>query len=143
MGLIELLFEKKNPGSVGTIQSNKGTPGPVKYSILIIKLFITGILIRLIYFITVRDIISLNNIIIFVIVFSLYCIIGYSVIPKPDHSNIGWMGGLFDNPFRYSDDINRMLIVFQILLYPGRFISTTILQTVIALQNLFIKRKNK
>ncbi len=46
-------------------------------------------------------------------------------------SNVGLLGGLIDNPFRYTDDLNRMLIVLFILMYPGRVISTTFIQTIV------------
>lgn len=55
-----------------------------------------------------------------------YSIAGYFVLPKPDYSNVGWLGGLIDNPFRVSDDFNRMLIFITVLLLPGRLISTTV-----------------
>lgn len=45
---------------------------------------------------------------------------------KPDYSNIGWFGGLIDNPFKISDDVNRMIVLFMVILIPGRLISTTV-----------------
>ena len=66
----------------------------------------------------------------------IYCLISYKVIPQSDTSNIGLLGGLIDHPFRYSDDINRFLILLSILLYPGRFIATTLILFII----LFMKK---
>lgn len=34
-----------------------------------------------------------------------------------------WLGGLIDHPFRYSDDINRLLIFLSLLLLPGRMVA--------------------
>lgn len=48
-----------------------------------------------------------------------YLLAGYFIMPRPNFDNIGWFG-LFDNPFRYSDDLNRMLLSIRILLMPGR-----------------------
>jgi hypothetical protein len=60
----------------------------------------------------------------------LYLLLGHTVHPKPDLSNVGWMGGLFDHPFRYSDDINRSLIVLTVLIWPGRFLSESLVDMV-------------
>jgi hypothetical protein len=50
-----------------------------------------------------------------------YALVGHFVRPQADTSNLGW-AGIFDNPFRYSDDINRFLLFLSILLWPGRFV---------------------
>jgi hypothetical protein len=49
-----------------------------------------------------------------------YLLTGYFIMPRPDFSNIGWFGGLIDNPFRISDDWNRWLLFIRIALLPGR-----------------------
>ena len=46
-----------------------------------------------------------------------------------------------DHPFRYSDDLNRMLIFFLIILYPGRLISTTIYIWILLLRKKNSKNK--
>jgi hypothetical protein len=51
----------------------------------------------------------------------IYLLVSYSMRPAPDYSNVGWLGGLVDHPFRWSDDVNRILIFFLIILWPGRF----------------------
>lgn len=56
---------------------------------------------------------------------ALYSSAGYFILPDPDYTNVGWLGGLIDNPFRVSDDLNRMLLFIMILLMPGRLIATT------------------
>ena len=53
----------------------------------------------------------------------IYSVISFIVTPKPDYDDIGIAGGLIDNPFSYSDDINRFLIFLKILLLPGRIIA--------------------
>jgi len=50
-----------------------------------------------------------------------------SALP-PTHSvaaGVGWLGGLVDHPFRYSDDVNRILLFLLVILLPGRFLSET------------------
>jgi hypothetical protein len=51
--------------------------------------------------------------------FVLYLVLGYFVRPDPDTSNLGWAGGLVDDPFRYSDDHNRFLLFLALALFPG------------------------
>jgi hypothetical protein len=53
----------------------------------------------------------------------LYLLAAYLIHPKPDTSNVGWLGGFIDHPFRYSDDINRALVFLLILLWPGRLVA--------------------
>jgi hypothetical protein len=53
----------------------------------------------------------------------IYVSVGYFVHPEPDDSNIGLFGGLIDHPLRYSDDINRWLRGFDMLLAPGRMVA--------------------
>jgi hypothetical protein len=52
-----------------------------------------------------------------------YAFVAYFVHPEPDTSNMGWLGGLVDHPFRYSDDVNRILLFLLVFLLPGRFLS--------------------
>jgi hypothetical protein len=56
-----------------------------------------------------------------------YVAVSYLVNPEPDFDNIGWLGGMVDDPTRYSDDLNRTLIWLQIVLGPGRFIAESVL----------------
>ncbi|MEQ1565913.1 MAG: hypothetical protein ABMA64_09775 [Myxococcota bacterium] len=49
----------------------------------------------------------------------LYLFLGYFVRPKPDLSNLGLFGGLIDHPFRWSDDWNRSLLFWSVVLLPG------------------------
>ena len=55
-----------------------------------------------------------------------YCLLGFFLRPEPDTSNMGWLGGLIDNPFRYSDDINRFLLFLKIFLVPGCFFAESV-----------------
>jgi hypothetical protein len=54
--------------------------------------------------------------------FGIYLAIAALITPAPDSSNLGWAGGLIDNPFRISDDFNRMLGVLLVVLIPGKII---------------------
>jgi hypothetical protein len=65
----------------------------------------------------------------------VYLVLGYFVHPRAETSSMGWLGGLVDNPFRLSDDINRWLVLLEIILLPGRFISSSFVEFVILLFN--------
>jgi hypothetical protein len=52
----------------------------------------------------------------------LYLVLAYFITPNPDTSNVGWMGGLVDHPFRISDDMNRFLVFFYLFLLPGKLV---------------------
>jgi hypothetical protein len=57
---------------------------------------------------------------------AIYLGIGYVFRPRPNLENMGWFGGLMDNPFRLSDGHNRFLVWLFVLFLPGRFVSTSI-----------------
>lgn len=54
---------------------------------------------------------------------SLYAWVSYRVSAKPDYSNLGWWGGLLDNPFRSSDNVNRWLVYLRVLLVTGQLMA--------------------
>ncbi|PCJ58161.1 MAG: hypothetical protein COA79_14170 [Planctomycetota bacterium] len=58
----------------------------------------------------------------------VYCLAGYFIKPKPDTSDMGYAGGLIDNPFSFSDDVNRGLLTLKIILIPGVFFAITFIQ---------------
>jgi hypothetical protein len=61
-------------------------------------------------------------------VMMLYMGIAFFVRPEPNTDNMGWgIGGMADDPFQYSDDVNRSLWSAQCLLGPGRFTAETFL----------------
>jgi hypothetical protein len=123
MSIFEYLFERKNPGNVGSIEKNELPIKKVSTPILLLKLFISIIMVYGLFYVTVRQNFNFINMMIFIIILFSYCLASYKFIPKPDTSNVGLLGGMIDHPFRYSDDLNRILIVFLILMYPGRFIT--------------------
>lgn len=57
----------------------------------------------------------------------IYVALSYLIDPKPDLDNVGWLGGMMDNPVRYSDDLNRLLLGVKIVLGPGRFVAESLL----------------
>jgi hypothetical protein len=49
-----------------------------------------------------------------------YCGIAYLVRPNPNDMNMGWGGGLINDPTQYSDNINRGLRDLECVLQPGQ-----------------------
>ena len=55
-----------------------------------------------------------------------YCVAGHVITPRPNYNDVGWLGGLVNNPFRLSDNLNRWLIFARVVLAPGRFMTSSI-----------------
>ncbi len=60
---------------------------------------------------------------------AVYLLVAYVVHPRPELTNVGWLGGLFDHPFRYSDDVNRFLLFLVVVMWPGRFVAESLVAT--------------
>jgi hypothetical protein len=56
-----------------------------------------------------------------------YLLLSYFLILEPDTNDLGWFGGLMNDPFRISDNVNRLLFFVSFALLPGRLISTALL----------------
>lgn len=57
----------------------------------------------------------------------IYLMVAFLIQPEPDTSDMGWFGGLINNPFRITDNFNRFLLFLKIMLLPGRLIAQAIL----------------
>lgn len=129
MSLIEWLFESANPGPVGKLEVNQKEPDdggkrPKKwliYLLTLIGLLLAGVGFYWVLYTRPHD--SAGTIIVRLCCFALYVGTSHWVSPKPESTNMGWAGGLIDNPFRISDDYNRLLLLSQVLLLPGKFIA--------------------
>jgi hypothetical protein len=128
MSFIEWFLEPANPGPVGKLGINSPEPDdekpPRKW--LIWLAVITGLLLLGIALYWVFQdlfdeeaksiLLKLGNL-------ALYILVGHSVTAKPDYTNIGWLGGVIDNPFRISDDYNRWLVLIEVILLPGKLMA--------------------
>jgi len=63
----------------------------------------------------------------------VYTTIAFFIRPEPNTDNLGWGGGVANDPFQYSDNVNRFLWKAHCLLGPGRFTSETLLDTCVLL----------
>ncbi len=120
MSLFEWLCESYNPGPRGSL----GSPGvpPLEWpnwALLVMGLAILAFEGTLFYLLGITAEPTLKRFGIACTVLLTYHLFAYLVQPEPDHSNLGWFGGLVDHPFRFSDDVNRFLLFIKLLLWPG------------------------
>jgi hypothetical protein len=128
MGLFEILGELFNPSPVGKIYFNdkdyhlRKKLIPIRF---IISLMIIGIVEYLIIFKT-----GYHNDSTFLVTFNIalfiYLLISQFINIEPDYDNLGWVPFLINNPFRFSDNINRLLVILKLLFSPGKWISKSI-----------------
>jgi hypothetical protein len=123
MSLFEWFGERRNPGPVGGIDSGHPDPGHFKPRVIMVRGAIAVMLVAGVLLLIFRGSSGVEEMVSIAAIFAFYCGIAYSVTPRPNYDNIGWAGGLVDNPFRYSDDMNRMLVGLLVFLWPGRFIT--------------------
>jgi hypothetical protein len=57
----------------------------------------------------------------------IYIGIAFFFRPEANTDNMGWFGGMGNDPFQYSDNINRFLFQLHMVLGPGRFAAETLL----------------
>lgn len=120
MSLLEWLGEPLNPGPVSVIDHDAPTRPALPRGLLLIR----GLLGLGVIALGVIGALSAAEPGRWLGLFAAYLLISPLVQPKPDYSNVGWLGGLVDHPFRFSDDINRFLIFALVVLWPGRFAVT-------------------
>lgn len=126
MSLLEFFSESNNPGELGTVDfKRKNKPPTSRYiyaNFCISVIIILGF--NLAYLnsseVTVKELLIVNGII------SIYLFTAYKINIVPNTKNLGWVPFIIDNPFRYSDDLNRFSIFLLIILWPGKYIATSI-----------------
>ena len=130
MSLFEWFGEKFNPGPVGTAghdDDNSWQPQN-KFLIWLLTLLGAGI-----FGFFVWGILQLEDQWQWVLVLVVYLFLARLFTPKLDHSNMGWVGGIINHPFRISDDLNRWLFFFALFLLPGKLVlyaAQTIINTI-------------
>ena len=129
MGFLEWFGESFNRGPVGNINRNDDDSWQPrsKFTVWFLTLLGVGFL-----GFSIWAILQSDHKWQWLIAMGIYLIISFFASPQPDNSNMGWAGGLIDNPFRISDDFNRLLAIFALMLLPGKIIlyaAQTILNT--------------
>lgn len=120
MSLFEWLGESFNPGPVGYIDAgNRPLFRRPLRRIWAIFFMLSGFVV---FYFLCWFTISAGNPLVSWSVFVVYMILCYFLTPIPDDSNLGLAGGLLNDPFRISDNMNRFLVIFYLLLLPGKLV---------------------
>ncbi len=129
MGILEIIGELINPGPVGEVDFND-KKYEVQQNLIPVRFVISVIIIGIVEYLFVfqkeymHDYSQLLKINAFLII---YLFIASVTRIKPDYNNLGWVPFLINNPFRISDSINRFLVILNILLMPGKFITKSVI----------------
>ncbi len=146
MSLLEWSLEPANRGPIGKVEINPPEPNdgepPRKWLVwvaVVIGLLCLGIGLYGVFYDLPAEgaklvLFKLGSL-------ALYVVISHFVTVTPNYTNVGWVRGLLDNPFRISDDYNRRLIVMQAILLPGKLIAYSLLMSWLLGQYLFKRRK--
>ncbi len=120
MSLFEWFFERKNPGPKGHAEMGiQANPVGEMANWQKLLLLIIGGAIWIGYF-YLFTLVNDSNVLSLIIFGVIYLALSLFIHPKPNVNNMGWAGGLIDNPFRWSDDVNRFLLFFEGFLFPGK-----------------------
>ena len=128
LSIFEWIAEKFNPGPVGTVNhANDDDSWQPRSKLLVWFLTLIGLGI---FGFFIWCIIDSGHLWQGTLILVAYLFIAFMLSPKPEHQNMGWLGGVLDNPFRISDDFNRFLFFFALFLLPGKIVLYS-LQTII------------
>jgi hypothetical protein len=128
MGIFEIIGELISPGPIGKMDF-KDKDYEVRQKFIPIRFVISLIIIGIIeylfvfqteYFDDFSYILKVNAFLV------IYLLISSIIRIRPDYDNLGWVPFLINNPFRFSDNINRFLVILNILFMPGKYISKSI-----------------
>lgn len=128
MSLLEWLGESHNPGPVGGVDVGGRRRAPASRPGVLCRVAIAVALLALLLHLAVG--VWNAGVLPVILGIAVYLVLGYFVHPRADLSNVGWLGGVIDHPFRYSDDINRFLLFLGIILWPGRFVTEALVDAV-------------
>ena len=127
MSLLELFGEEQDPGPMGDFHGEEPPRQTRPRWVLILRAAIGLAMIAApLVIASVGAPFSLGHVGLVAMFLVVYLGLAYYLRPTPDYSNMGWLGGVIDDPFRYSDDVNRFLWFLKLVLWPGRFATTSI-----------------
>lgn len=134
MSFLEWFLEPTNPGPVGKVEVNPPEPDddepPRKWLIwLAITLGFVLVGIGLYWVCYNLPDTGIEPVLFKLSWLTIYVLISHFVKVTPDYTNVGWLGGLIDNPFRISDDYNRWLALFQAVLLPGKLMAYSLVMS--------------
>lgn len=148
MSLLEWLFESVNPGPVGEVKMGGNDPDDgskpprrwLVYLATVLGLLLAAFIIYWIF--QIQPAHKIEVLLVRLCLFAAYIVASHFIQSTPETSNMGWAGGLIDNPFRISDDFNRWLLIFSLVLLPGKLIAFALIMTWLLIRR-FVKTWNR
>ncbi len=137
MSFLEWFGESYNPGPSGSLDFRTGKrPDRPRGEVLLRFLASVALLAAFVFFCAQGggDRFDIKIFGFSLLLLTVYLVVAYVSRPEPDTSNMGWAGGLIDDPFRYSDDWNRFLFFLRIAFLPGRFMAESIVDFFVMLR---------
>jgi hypothetical protein len=125
--LFEWLFERRNPGPVGTVD---GPPERWTGHAGLFRGLLAITLLGLWTWYVMRTWPDPGDRLTAAVLTAIYLAAAYAVAPRPNMSNMGIWGTPINHPFRFTDDINRMQAFLMVLLAPGRVVSAGLVDLV-------------
>ncbi len=128
MGIFEIIGELINPGSIGKLGFNDNE-NHVRQKFIPIRFIISMVIIGIIEYLFLSELnyLDFSYILKINVFLIIYLLISYIINIKPEYGNLGWVPFLINNPFRFSDNINRFLLILKILFMPGKYISRSVI----------------
>jgi hypothetical protein len=129
MGIFENRDELFTPGPTGTIDFDD-KEHEVRQKYIPVRFAIALIIIGTIEYFLVFESGKTNDyyyILLVNIFLIVYLLLAAIIRVKPNTENLGWVPFLIGHPFRFSDNINRFLVVLNLLFLPGKYVSQSIL----------------
>jgi len=127
MSIFEWFFERNNPGPTGSIETYHHKLYWPRIWIIIAGLTALFAVLFFIYAVPFHRFEGFESKSAYLGSFFTLCylVASYYIYVKPDYKNMGFLG-FIDNPFRYTDDINRFMLFFQLFLLPGKILTIPI-----------------
>jgi len=129
MSFYEYWCEQYDPQPVGSIEVNTEHVAQKSEIVVFFKLFAATLMMAFLfgvpfYFLPLT---GWQSVVVAAGIALIYVGLAFFFVPEPNTDNMGWLGGMINDPFHYSDDWNRSLSFYHGVLAPGRFIAGTIL----------------
>ncbi len=130
VGWYEIVGERNDPGKVGRVRVNtfyETRKKPLWWIGVKLLGLVAMVAVGLAMFVPFLPLAMWQNVAAVLGGMLVYVGLAFFLRPEPNEDNMGFVGGLFNDPTHYSDNINRTLWQFHCLLGPGRFAAGTLL----------------
>jgi hypothetical protein len=128
MSLLESLGEQLEPGEFGDFETGPPPRRPRPRWHVVVRGIVGLAMVAVpLVLVSLATPFSLGTVVGVTAGLHLYLSLAYYVRPRPASPTTGWRS-VFANPFRYTDDIDWILWFLGVVLRPGRFASTAIVE---------------